>query len=52
MPRKPTQDVIDAAKAVLNPHDVITAVVNETPELRQAFMDNGLATEIKEGEDD
>lgn len=50
MPRKPTQDIINAAKKKLNPVDVLTAVLNEPEcaELRQSLIDAGLVKEIKE----
>lgn len=36
MPRKPSQEVLDAHKAKLNPHDVLQVVINETAELKEA----------------
>lgn len=52
MPRKPTKDVIDAAKVKLNPVDVLTAVLNEPEcaDLRQALIEAGLVEEIKESD--
>lgn len=48
MPRKPTQEVIDAAKAKLDPREVLQVIISETPELRNALVDAKLVTEIKE----
>lgn len=51
MPRKPSKEVIEAAKVKLNPVDVFTAVINDAPEcaeLRNALVDAGLVEEVKE----
>lgn len=48
MPTKPTQTVINAAKKSLDPKEVLTVIIAETPELRQAMIDKGLVKEIKE----
>lgn len=49
MPKKPKEDIINAAKVKLNPVDVMTAVLNEPEcaDLRQALIDAGLVEEIK-----
>ena len=52
MPIKPSEDVINAAKVKLNPHDVVQAIVNETPELARALVDAGLATEVPDDDED
>lgn len=50
MPKKPKEDIINAAKVKLNPVDVMTAVLNEPEcaDLRQGLIDAGLVEEIKE----
>ncbi len=50
MPRKPSEEIIEAAKHNLNPVDVINAVLNEPEcaDLRQALIDANLVNEIKE----
>lgn len=50
MPRKPSNEVINAAKVKLNPVDVLTAVLNEPEcsDLKHALIDAGLVKEIKE----
>ena len=52
MPVKPTEEVINAAKVKLNPHDVVQAIVNETPELARALVDAGLATEVPDDDEE
>lgn len=44
MPTKPTKDVIEAAKKNLDPRAVLTAIVNEVPELNQALVAKNLVT--------
>lgn len=46
MPRKPSQDTIDAAKAKLDPREVLQVIINETPELRDALLEQGLVEEV------
>lgn len=49
MPRKPSKEVIDAAKVKLNPVDVMTAILNDAPEcaeLRDALVKEGLVQEV------
>ena len=49
MPRKPSKEVIDAAKVKLNPVDVMTAILNDAPEcaeLRDALIKEGLVQEV------
>ena len=50
VPTKPSQDIINASKNKLNPHDVMEAVVNETPELARMLVDKGLARELTDEE--
>lgn len=50
MPTKPMKDVIDAAKKKLDGKAVLEAVINETPELRDALLANGLVEEIPDDE--
>jgi hypothetical protein len=46
MPTKPKPEIINAANRVLDPHAVMEAVINETPELARSLVDAGLATEV------
>lgn len=46
MPRKPDSTTIDAAKAKLDPREVLQVIVNETPELRDALLKKGLVKEV------
>lgn len=46
MPRKPDSTTIDAARAKLDPREVLQVIVNETPELRDALLDRGLVKEV------
>lgn len=48
MPKKPEQNIINASKAKIDPRAVLSAIVNETPELRDALLNAGLVEEIKE----
>lgn len=48
MPKKPDKMTIEASKKKLDPHAVLSAVINETPELRAALLEAGLVEEIKE----
>lgn len=48
MPKKPDKITIEASKKKLDPHAVLSAVINETPELRDALLEAGLVEEIKE----
>lgn len=50
VPTKPSQDIINASKNKLNPHDVMEAVINETPELARMLVDKGLARELTDEE--
>lgn len=51
MPTKPTEEELGAAEAMrTNPnygHDAIEAIINETPELRDALLREGLVEEVK-----
>ena len=46
MPRKPDRFTIDAAKAKLDPREVLQVIINETPELRDALVERGLVKEV------
>lgn len=48
MPKKPEKKVIEASKKNLDPRAVLSAVINETPELKDALLQAGLVEEIKE----
>lgn len=52
MPRKPSQELIDAAKKALDPTKVVEAVINDMhdDELEQRLIDAGIA--IKAGAND
>lgn len=50
VPTKPSQDIINASKTHLDPHAVMEAVVNETPELARMLVDKGLARELTDEE--
>jgi hypothetical protein len=49
MPKKPTREVIEAAKKTLDPREVMQAIVNDPAcaELRAGLIDAGLVEEIK-----
>lgn len=46
MPRKPDSTTIDAARAKLDPREVLQVIVNETPELRDALLEKDLVKEV------
>lgn len=48
MPMKPTPEMIEAGKKKLNPKDVLTVVIAETPDLRDALLHHGLIKEKEE----
>ena len=50
MPRKPSQEVIEAANKHLDPKDVLNAVINDMhdSELERRLVDAGLARYIEE----
>ena len=48
MPKQPDKTTIEASKKKLDPRAVLSAVINETPELRDALVAAGLVEEIKE----
>lgn len=48
MPKKPDQNIIDAANKVLDPKEVLTVVISETPELRDALLHEGLIKQVGE----
>lgn len=54
MPRKPSQQVIDAAKKTLSPQDVLNATINDMndPELERRLVDAGLARYVEEPKND
>ena len=47
MPKKPTQQEIEAGKKNLDPKQVLEVIINETPELKQALLDAGLVEEVQ-----
>lgn len=47
MPIKPTKEVIEASKHVMDPRDVIRAIFNEVPELGRAAVEAGVMHEVK-----
>lgn len=48
MPKKPEKEIIEAGKKKLDPRAVLEAIINETPDLRDALLQAGLVEEIKE----
>lgn len=48
---KPAEEVINASSKKLDPRAVLTAIISETPELRDAAIAEGIVQEI-EVEDD
>ena len=48
MPKQPDKVTIEASKKKLDPKAVLSAVINETPELRDALLKAGLVEEIKD----
>ena len=48
MPTKPSKEIIDACKSKLDPRDVISVVINETPELSQAIRESGIFDQEEE----
>lgn len=48
MPKQPDKITIEASKKKLDPRAVLSAVINETPELRDALLKAGLVEEIKD----
>lgn len=48
MPTKPEKEVIEAAKAHLNPKEVLEVVINEEPQLRAELLAAGLVEEIQD----
>lgn len=50
MPKKPSKEVINAAKKQLNPVDVMQSILNEPEcaELRKGLIEAGIVEEIKE----
>lgn len=54
MPRKPSKDVINAAKVNLDPRATLEAILNEPQcaEIRQALIDAGLVKEVPDSDND
>lgn len=50
VPTKPDVNIINAARKNLDPHAVMEAVINETPELARSLVDAGLAVEMSDEE--
>lgn len=48
MPTKPTQEVINASKKKINPKDVVRAIINETPILRENALKAGVVFETED----
>lgn len=48
MPKIPDKYTIEASKKKLDPKAVLSAIINETPELCDALLAAGLVEEIKE----
>ena len=48
MPKIPDKFTIEASKKKLDPHAVLSAIINETPELKDALLAAGLVEEVKE----
>lgn len=48
MPKQPDKLTIEASKKKLDPKAVLSAVINETPELKEALLKAGLVEEIKD----
>ncbi len=50
MPTKPDKETLDAANTMKNDPDfaksVLTAIINETPQLRDALVREGLVKEV------
>lgn len=39
MPRKPSKNILELAHKNLDPKDIITVIINETPEIKRALFD-------------
>ena len=39
MPRKPSKEILELAHKELDPKDVLTAIISETPEIKKALFD-------------
>lgn len=50
VPTKPDATILNAARKNLDPHAVMEAVINETPELARSLVDAGLAVEMSDEE--
>lgn len=48
MPKIPDKNIIEASKKKLDPRAVLSAIINETPELKEGLLKAGLVEEIKE----
>ena len=49
VPTKPTSEVINASKTKLDPKDVVNVLFNETAELKDAAVSEGLFIENEDG---
>lgn len=49
VPTKPTAEVINASKTKLDPKDVVNVLFNETAELKDAAVAEGLFIENEDG---
>ena len=45
MPTIPKDNVIEACKRKLNPKDVLSVIISETPELRVPLVEKGIVKE-------
>lgn len=50
MPTKPTPEQIEAGKQKLDPRDVLRVIIQDTPELRDAAISEGVVN-VAESED-
>lgn len=48
MPKKPDQKIVDASKKHVDPKDVLIAFIQETPELREKLLKDGIIYEVEE----
>ena len=48
MPKQPDKQTIEASKKKLDPKAVLNVIINETSELRDALLKEGLVEEIKD----
>ena len=39
MPKKPSKEILELANKELDPKDILTVIISETPEIKQALFD-------------